>query len=49
MPHVVSTAFEEYLISANMAFGMYNGLTMGATAAIMAKGSTSSSRPSFPR
>jgi alkylation response protein AidB-like acyl-CoA dehydrogenase len=39
MPHVVSTAFEEYLISANMAFGMYNGLTMGATAAILAKGS----------
>ncbi|WP_076072930.1 acyl-CoA dehydrogenase C-terminal domain-containing protein [Sphingomonas montana] len=39
LPHVVSTAFEEYLISANMAFGMYNGLTMGATAAILAKGS----------
>ncbi|MDX3883988.1 MULTISPECIES: acyl-CoA dehydrogenase C-terminal domain-containing protein [Sphingomonas] len=39
MPHVVATAFEEYLISANMAFAMYNGLTMGATAAILAKGS----------
>lgn len=39
MPHVISTAFEEYLISANMAFAMYNGLTMGATAAILVKGS----------
>ena len=39
LPHVISTAFEEYLISSNMAFGMYNGLTMGATAAILVKGS----------
>ncbi|SNS09235.1 Acyl-CoA dehydrogenase [Sphingomonas laterariae] len=39
MPHVIATAFEEYLISSNMAFAMYNGLTMGATAAILAKGS----------
>ncbi|WP_136161632.1 acyl-CoA dehydrogenase C-terminal domain-containing protein [Sphingomonas flavalba] len=39
MPHVVATAFEEYLCSANMAFAMYNGLTMGAVAAILAKGS----------
>ncbi|MEQ9662569.1 MAG: acyl-CoA dehydrogenase family protein, partial [Parasphingopyxis sp.] len=39
LPHVVGQAIEEYMISANMAFAMYNGLTMGATAAIMAKGS----------
>ena len=39
MPHIVSTAFEEYLISANMGFAMYNGLTLGAIAAIVAKGS----------
>ncbi|MEP9401558.1 acyl-CoA dehydrogenase C-terminal domain-containing protein [Sphingomonas silueang] len=39
MPHVVATAFEEYLISANMAFAMYPGLTQGATAALLAKGS----------
>jgi len=39
LPHVVSTAFEEYLISANMAFTMYHGLTMGAVSAILAKGS----------
>jgi alkylation response protein AidB-like acyl-CoA dehydrogenase len=39
LPHVVSTAFEEYLISSNMAFGMYQGLTMGAVASILTKGS----------
>ena len=39
MPHVVSTAFQEYMISANMAFAMYPGLTHGATAAILVKGS----------
>jgi len=39
MPHVVSTAFSEYLISANMAFAMYPGLTNGATAALLVKGS----------
>ncbi|QIG80611.1 acyl-CoA dehydrogenase C-terminal domain-containing protein [Stakelama tenebrarum] len=39
MPHIVSTAFEEYLISANMAFAMYPGLTKGAVAALLAHGS----------
>ncbi len=39
LPYVVMTAFEEYLASANMAFQMYPGLTAGATAAILAKGS----------
>lgn len=39
MPHVVSTAFQEYMISANMAFAMYPGLTHGAIAALLAKGS----------
>lgn len=39
LPHVVSTAFEEYLISSNMAFGMYQGLTMGAISALLVKGS----------
>ncbi|WP_242095798.1 acyl-CoA dehydrogenase C-terminal domain-containing protein [Sphingomonas sp. CROZ-RG-20F-R02-07] len=38
MPHVVSTAFQEYMISANMAFAMYPGLTHGAIAALIAKG-----------
>ena len=39
LPHVVATAFEEYMISANMAFTMYHGLTAGAIAALLAKGS----------
>jgi alkylation response protein AidB-like acyl-CoA dehydrogenase len=39
MPHVVSTAFQEYMISANMAFAMYPGLTHGAIASLLVKGS----------
>mgnify|MGYP002780226325 CR=1 FL=1 len=39
LPYVLMTAFEEYLCSANMAFQMYPGLTAGATAALLAKGS----------
>ena len=39
LPHVLGTAFQEYLISANMAFAMYPGLTHGAVAAIEAAGS----------
>ena len=39
MPHVVSIAFQEYMISSNMAFAMYPGLTHGAIAALVAKGS----------
>ena len=38
-PHVVGTAFQEYLIAANMAFAMYPGLTHGAVAAIEVAGS----------
>ncbi len=38
MPHVVSTAFQEYMIAANMAFAMYPGLTHGAIAALLVKG-----------
>jgi alkylation response protein AidB-like acyl-CoA dehydrogenase len=39
LPHVVANAFEEFMISANMAFTMYIGLTQGAIAAITAVGS----------
>ena len=39
MPHAVATAFQEYMISSNMAFAMYPGLTHGAIAALIAKGS----------
>lgn len=49
MPHVLSTAFEEYLISANMAFAMYNGLALGAVSAILAKGSQEQKEKYLPR
>lgn len=39
MPHVVSTAFQEFMISSNMAFAMYPGLTHGAIASLLVKGS----------
>ncbi len=38
LPHFLSNALQEYLISANMAFMMYPGLTLGAIAAICAVG-----------
>jgi alkylation response protein AidB-like acyl-CoA dehydrogenase len=34
LPHVLSAAFEEFTSSANMSFGMYPGLTMGAVLAL---------------
>jgi alkylation response protein AidB-like acyl-CoA dehydrogenase len=39
LPHVIGTAFEEYQASANMAFSMYPGLTMGAVSSIYVAGS----------
>jgi alkylation response protein AidB-like acyl-CoA dehydrogenase len=39
LPHVVSTAISEYLCSANHSFEMYNGLTQGAIASLVVKGS----------
>ena len=39
LPQVVSTAIAEYLCSANHSFEMYNGLTQGAIAALLIKGS----------
>ena len=49
MPHTVSTAFQEYMISANMAFAMYPGLTHGATAALLAKGSDAQKATYVPK
>ncbi|MBK5263746.1 MAG: acyl-CoA dehydrogenase C-terminal domain-containing protein [Alphaproteobacteria bacterium] len=49
MPHVLSTAFEEYLISANMSFAMYNGLTLGAASSIIAKGSQAQKEKYLPK
>ncbi|EQA97040.1 acyl-CoA dehydrogenase C-terminal domain-containing protein [Sphingobium baderi] len=39
MPTVLATAFNEYVLSANQSFEMYHGLTTGAIAALLAKGS----------
>jgi alkylation response protein AidB-like acyl-CoA dehydrogenase len=49
MPHVVSTAFQEYMISANMAFAMYPGLAHGAIAALLVKGSDDQKATYLPR
>ena len=49
LPHVVANAFEEYLISANMAFAMYPGLTHGAIAAIRAVGSAEQQQLYVPK
>ncbi|HEY0131986.1 MAG TPA: acyl-CoA dehydrogenase family protein, partial [Allosphingosinicella sp.] len=39
LPQIVGTAVTEYLLSANQAFEMYHGLTAGAVASILTKGS----------
>jgi len=39
LPHVIGTAMEEFRMAANQSFGMYPGLTMGAVASILVKGS----------
>lgn len=49
LPHVIANAFEEYLISANMAFAMYAGLTQGAIAAIRAVGSEAQKNRYIPK
>jgi len=38
MPHVLGFVIEEFVASANQAFGMYPGLTTGAVAALIASG-----------
>ncbi|RME98112.1 MAG: acyl-CoA dehydrogenase, partial [Alphaproteobacteria bacterium] len=49
LPHVVGTAVEEMRISANMAFGMYPGLTQGAISAILVEGSDEQKKTYLPR
>jgi alkylation response protein AidB-like acyl-CoA dehydrogenase len=49
MPHVVSTAFQEFMISSNMAFAMYPGLTHGAIAALLTKGSPEQQQTYLPK
>jgi len=49
LPHVIANAFEEYMISANMAFTMYVGLTQGAIAAIAAVGTDEQKQAFIPQ
>jgi alkylation response protein AidB-like acyl-CoA dehydrogenase len=48
LPQVVATAITEYLLSANQAFEMYHGLTAGATASILVKGSDEQKQTYLP-
>ncbi|HWH21738.1 MAG TPA: acyl-CoA dehydrogenase C-terminal domain-containing protein [Allosphingosinicella sp.] len=48
LPQVVSMAITEYLCSANHSFEMYNGLTQGAIAALLVKGSDDQKRTFVP-
>jgi len=48
LPQVVSTAISEYLCSANHSFEMYNGLTQGAVAALVIKGTDEQKRTYLP-
>ncbi|WEK42322.1 MAG: acyl-CoA dehydrogenase C-terminal domain-containing protein [Candidatus Sphingomonas colombiensis] len=49
MPHVISTAFQEYMVSSNMAFAMYPGLAHGAIAALQVKGSPEQQQTYLPK
>lgn len=49
MPHVLGMMAEEFISSANQAWGMYPGLTAGAMAAILAKGSPEQQAKFLPK
>ena len=49
MPHVLGFALEEFISSANQAFGMYPGLTNGAVSALLAKGSPEQQEMYLPK
>ncbi|MFM5885076.1 MAG: acyl-CoA dehydrogenase family protein, partial [Novosphingobium sp.] len=49
MPHVLGFAMEEFVSSANQAWGMYPGLTNGAVSAILAKGSPEQQAKYLPK
>jgi len=48
MPQVISTAVSEFLCSSNHSFEMYNGLTQGAIAALVVKGTDEQKRTYLP-
>ena len=49
MPHVLGFVVEEFVSTANQAWGMYPGLTAGAISAILAKGSPEQQAKYLPR
>lgn len=49
LPSTLSTAFSEYVSSANMAFGMYPGLTAGAVAALLEHASDEQKQTYVPK
>ncbi len=49
LPQVVGTAFGEYVLSANHSFEMYQGLTSGAIATLIIKGSDEQKRTYIPK
>ncbi len=49
MPHLLGFIMEEFMSSANQAFGMYPGLTNGAIASILAKGSPEQQAKYLPK
>ena len=49
LPHVLGFALEEFISSANQAFGMYPGLTNGAVSALIAKGSQEQKEKYLPK
>ncbi len=49
MPQVIGTALGEYILSANHSFEMYQGLTNGAIAAIVIKGTDEQKRTYLPK
>ncbi|QYU69123.1 acyl-CoA dehydrogenase C-terminal domain-containing protein [Leptolyngbya sp. 15MV] len=49
MPHVLGFMLEEFISSANQAFGMYPGLTNGAVSALIAKGSDEQKAKYLPK
>ncbi|WP_417494410.1 acyl-CoA dehydrogenase C-terminal domain-containing protein [Maricaulis sp.] len=49
LPHVLNLAFNEMVSAANMAFGMYPGLTLGAAAALHTGGSDEQKRLYLPK
>lgn len=48
LPNVIASAVGEYILSANHSFEMYHGLTSGAVAALLAKGSEEQKQKYLP-